>query len=45
VHDGGGHFKHMLGHNVHLRDSPEHLMKLSMKFDARNGYFVVSIKS
>ena len=29
--------------NVHLRDSAEHFMKLSMKFDARNGYFVVTI--
>ena len=26
--------------NVHLCDSPEHFMKLSMQFDACNGYFV-----
>jgi len=31
--------------NVHLYDSPEHFMKLSMEFDACNGYFVVNIKS
>jgi len=31
--------------NVHLCDSPEHFMKLSMKFDACNGCFVVNIKS
>ena len=43
VHAGGGHFKHN-DINVHLCYSPEHFMKLSMKFDARNGYFVVSIK-
>ena len=30
---------------VHLCDSPEHFVKLSMKFDACNGYFVVNIKS
>jgi len=29
----------------HLYDSPEHFMTLSMKSDASNGYFVVSIKS
>jgi len=31
--------------SVHLYDSPEHFMKLSMEFDARNGYFAVNIKS
>jgi len=31
--------------SVHLHDSPEHFMKLSMEFDACNGYFVVHIKS
>jgi len=29
--------------NIHLCDSPEHFMKLSMKFDACNGYFVVNL--
>jgi len=29
---------------VHLYDSPEDFMKLSMQFHARNGYFVVNIK-
>jgi len=31
--------------SVHLYDSPEHFMKLSMEFDASNGYFVINIKS
>jgi len=31
--------------NVRLYDSPEHLMKLSMQFDACKGYFVVNIES
>jgi len=31
--------------NAHLCDSAEYFMKLSMKFDACNGYFVVIIKS
>jgi len=31
--------------NLHLYDLPEHFMKLSMQFYARNGYFVVNIKS
>jgi len=31
--------------NVHLCDSSEHFMNLSMKYDACNGYFVVNVKS
>jgi len=31
--------------NVHLHDSSAHFMKLSMSFDACNGYFEVSTKS
>ena len=30
--------------NIHLYDSSEHLMKLSMQFDAFNCYFAVNIK-
>ena len=29
------------GMNVHLYDSLEHFTKLSIEFDARNGYFVL----
>jgi len=31
--------------NIHLGDSPEHFMELSMQFDACNGYYVVNVKS
>ena len=31
--------------NVRLCDSPEHFMKLSMKYDACNGYLVGNIKA
>jgi len=45
VHAGGRHFKHKLWNQLSfLCGSSEHLFKLSVQFDAFNGYFVVNFK-
>jgi len=44
VRTSGGYFEHMLWNECSLCDLTEHFVKLPMQFDARNGYFVVSIK-